>query len=547
MLLYRSIVGAVALIASTAFPSFADDVALILSNRDYDRVSDATDAVRFDRYAAALRQNGFRVFGGENLTARAMSQASQQFQQTLAASDVDRAIVVLSGRMAEGPTDSWLLARGFSSVDAMNVGQFAMSVNSLTALLGDYAGKALVVAVPSRPEQTPVGAGLTAGAAVLDLPQGVAGIQGRADRVLTVLRDRILSGNVPMGKLATQSGLGVTFQGYLPMSHPLGGASTGGGADSEAAYWSAVRDIDTVEGYRAYMTRFPRGMYHSEARRLIEDIIQRPNREAEAIEQALNLSRDARREIQRQLTLLGFNTRGIDGIFGAGTRQAIVAYQRSKRWVETGFVNNGQLETLRQDALRRSRELEEEERRRRAEEERRDRDFWTSTASRGGEDGLREYLRLFPDGLYSDEARAQLDAIELRRRRDADYQMRVLWDEARTEDTIAAYRRFLTRYPTSDFAPTARARIAELDQEGRIADQVAKDKAEEAVVAGIPVTRLLIEKTLTSAGFEPGKADGKFDKKTRRAIRKFQRANDLPVTGYVSQATMVRLMSRVGR
>ena len=39
------------------------------------------------------------------------------------------------------------------------------------------------------------------------------------------------------------------------------------------------------------------------------------------------------------------------------------------------------------------------------------------------------------------------------------------------------------------------------------------------------------------------RADGTFDADTRRAIRRFQRSRDLPVTGYVTQATMVHLLT----
>ena len=45
------------------------------------------------------------------------------------------------------------------------------------------------------------------------------------------------------------------------------------------------------------------------------------------------------------------------------------------------------------------------------------------------------------------------------------------------------------------------------------------------------------------AWVDPGQVDGKFTKKTRKAIRQFQRARRLPVTGYVSRNTMVRLMA----
>jgi peptidoglycan hydrolase-like protein with peptidoglycan-binding domain len=57
------------------------------------------------------------------------------------------------------------------------------------------------------------------------------------------------------------------------------------------------------------------------------------------------------------------------------------------------------------------------------------------------------------------------------------------------------------------------------------------------------IARLLIEQRLTQLGDDPGAVDGTFDEATRRALRRFQRARDLPATGYVSQATMARLLA----
>jgi peptidoglycan hydrolase-like protein with peptidoglycan-binding domain len=59
------------------------------------------------------------------------------------------------------------------------------------------------------------------------------------------------------------------------------------------------------------------------------------------------LDRETRREVQRRLTLLGFDTRGVDGVFGAGTRGAIVNWQRSRGHPGSGFLAQGQLADLR--------------------------------------------------------------------------------------------------------------------------------------------------------------------------------------------------------
>ena len=47
---------------------------------------------------------------------------------------------------------------------------------------------------------------------------------------------------------------------------------------------------------------------------------------------------------------------------------------------------------------------------------------------------------------------------------------------------------------------------------------------------------------LAAQNLDVGKIDGAFDRQTRRALRQFQRARNLPVTGFVSQQTMVLLM-----
>lgn len=46
---------------------------------------------------------------------------------------------------------------------------------------------------------------------------------------------------------------------------------------------------------------------------------------------------------------------------------------------------------------------------------------------------------------------------------------------------------------------------------------------------------------LTKAGFFKGQANGKYDKRTRAAIRAYQKSNKLPVTGRLSDSLLTRL------
>ena len=66
-----------------------------------------------------------------------------------------------------------------------------------------------------------------------------------------------------------------------------------------------------------------------------------------AAEAALNLDRAQRAQIQRQLTLLAYDTRGIDGTFGPETRAAIRAFQEAKGLVPDGYADTALLDRVR--------------------------------------------------------------------------------------------------------------------------------------------------------------------------------------------------------
>jgi len=63
-------------------------------------------------------------------------------------------------------------------------------------------------------------------------------------------------------------------------------------------------------------------------------------------EAELAFSKTRRKEIQRRLVLLNYNTRGVDGVFGAGTRAAIENWQADNDFLVTGFLNKLQADRL---------------------------------------------------------------------------------------------------------------------------------------------------------------------------------------------------------
>lgn len=64
-------------------------------------------------------------------------------------------------------------------------------------------------------------------------------------------------------------------------------------------------------------------------------------------ESLLSLTNAERREIQRRLTALGYNTRGTDGVFGRNTRTALSSWQADEGAKVTGYITADQLRALR--------------------------------------------------------------------------------------------------------------------------------------------------------------------------------------------------------
>jgi serine/threonine protein kinase len=71
---------------------------------------------------------------------------------------------------------------------------------------------------------------------------------------------------------------------------------------------------------------------------------------AEAAENALLLTPGARQRLQIALTVLGFDTRGSDGVFGPRSREMIASWQRARGQPDTGFLSAAQQEALLREA-----------------------------------------------------------------------------------------------------------------------------------------------------------------------------------------------------
>jgi len=522
----------------------AKDMALVVSIEGYDSHPDVGPRNIDSVSERALEDAGFQVIRLENLKSTQLGRVSDAVK-TLRSGD--RILIALFGHIVSNDRGAWLLARDVKSADDITVGTKGLSIDALLKVAGEKPGEAVVLLAPSR-RNINLNSDLTRDYVPGAIPQGVTVLTGGAEDVAALLTDGVLEEGRTIGSVLETAPDSVAAAGYVPLGLPftpgLADAPDPGLAPSpeEQDFWASMVRINSQLAYESYLNRYPQGAFRAEAEDRLAALSLSPEAMAAAEEESLGLSRDSRREIQRNLSLLGYDTRGIDGIFGRGTRAAIIRWQVENNADDTGYLTGNQVTRIAAAAERRAAELEEEARQRQEEQDRQDMAYWRELGLGDSEPGLRAYLERYPDGIFSDVAKDRLSVIDAARAEEAAAADRDLWEEVAAIDTVEAYETYLTRQPEGAFVEQAKSRIAELTG-GVSQEMLAKARSEESRVLSNPITRLITERRLQQLGLEPGSADGRFDEDTRKAVRRFQKARDLPVTGYVTQATLVRLLA----
>ena len=535
-----------------AMPVFAEDAALILGVERYRNLDRFVGGAAVAGAAPELEAAGYAVDAISNQSAAEMRKLLNQFQARSA--DAERLVVAMSGRFATDGSRTWLLSANAPEPTLFDIEQEGLSVESVLQVLATVPGQSVLLLAYDPSDTESYGPSMRIGLGDLDIPQGVTVIVGDPRQVRDLIEDTIV---VPDAEIvsAFQEDRNIALFGYRPKSLVMQAGGEIADIKPTAPYivdriaenlqWEQAIGADTLEAYRAYMRAYPRGVHTRDANEAIAAILAEPDRAARLVEESLGLSRDQRREIQRDLSILNFNTRGIDGIFGNGTRAAISNWQQENGFAQTGYVTVEQITRIDAQAARRSAQLEAEAAREREAQLRLDRAYWEETGANGREPGLRSYLDRYPDGFYAERATTALAEIEQSKLAQAQRDDRDAWTAARRTDTVRSYDRYLAAQPNGAFRDEATARLNALRAERNGAASTNQAQAEEAALNLNAVTRRLIESRLTALGFEAGPVDGEFDGRTRRAIRQFQRSRNLDPTGYVNQAAVVQLLVRL--
>ena len=544
----RHLLIASALAALLPGAALADDLALVLGTADYVTLPDFPRGTEVTDAVDGLATLGFRVMALGNGGAAGVTRTLSDFMA--AVPEADRILIVLSGRFVTDGRRTWYLTRDAVAPTLFGLDERALSVESLMQVLARAPSRAvLLLGVGTSTEQEVFDPWLREGVGDLDIPQGVTVLTAGPRNAANFLADELSVPRGDLSRLVAENG-NVDAEGYLPRGFvftPRPGdpalTETQAAQAEETALWQGAVALNTLDAYRNYLSAFPRGRYATQAQEGIDAILAEPNREQRLAEEALGLSRDQRRAIQRNLSLLDFDTRGVDGIFGSGTRRAVRDWQQQNGFSQTSYLDREQIERIAAQAGRRAQQLEAEAERQREGAERADRAFWEESGARSDEAGLRAYLERYPDGLFAQQASEQLARIEDEKRQEAQAQDRVAWDRAREADTLAGYQRYLESFPQGQFVEEARTRRSALVQENEGAQETEQARAAEQALGLNALTARVIEQRLDALGLDPGEVDGRFDRNTRRALRNYQRDRGLPVSGFLNEPTLVRLLA----
>jgi uncharacterized caspase-like protein len=143
--------------------------------------------------------------------------------------------------------------------------------------------------------------------------------------------------------------------------------ANGGASAVEVEFWRSVRDSNKPEELNAYLTSYPDGQFKSLALARIASLQNGPStttrnlttgvdpatftdEATEVSEDQIGLDKGQRRDVQRRLTGLGFDTKA-SGKFDEDTRSVIKRWQAARGYPSTGFLNKLQHKALQSEIV----------------------------------------------------------------------------------------------------------------------------------------------------------------------------------------------------
>jgi hypothetical protein len=143
--------------------------------------------------------------------------------------------------------------------------------------------------------------------------------------------------------------------------------TTGPTSEVELEFWRSIKDSNKPEELNAYLTNYPSGTFKSLALARIASLQDGPSTATRNLttgidpltftaeadqtsEDQIGLDKGQRRDVQRRLTGLGFDTK-VSGKFDESTRAVITRWQAARGYPKTGFLNTLQHKALQSEIV----------------------------------------------------------------------------------------------------------------------------------------------------------------------------------------------------
>ncbi|WP_291861745.1 caspase family protein [Bradyrhizobium sp.] len=387
-------------------------VAFVVGNGTYKNVQPLPNpAIDAKSMASVLRNVGFEVVEGTNLTRDKMTERLLEFGKKAQGADVALFFyaghgIAISGTNYLLPVDADIKSEmdvklgsainidltleqtmGDAKVklvflDACRDNPFAAkiksnaatrSVNVQTGLAEMKSGEGTLIAFATGPGQTALDGkeGTNSPftrALIANITTPGVEIQQAMTKVRAQVNEETNKGQLPWGhtNLIGTVYLNPAAAPAAAVAGPAGSgpvvASASQGSEVEVEFWRSVRESNKPEELNAYLATYPNGQFRSLAQARIASLqdgaaaatrnltsgIDPKTFDAEAnqtTEDQIGLDKGQRRDVQRRLNGLGFDTK-VTGTFNEATRSVITRWQAARGYPKSGYLNRLQHKAL---------------------------------------------------------------------------------------------------------------------------------------------------------------------------------------------------------
>ena len=403
------IVSVICMVFAASAANAEKRVAFVVGNGTYKNVAPLPNpSIDAKAIASALRNVGFEVVEGSNLTRDRMTERLLEFGKKAQGADVALFFyaghgIAISGTNYLLPIDADIKSEmdvklgaainidltleqtmGDAKVklvflDACRDNPFAAkiksnsatrSVNVQTGLAEMKSGEGTLIAFATGPGQTALdgqegGNSPFTRALLANLTQPGVEIQQAMTKVRAQVNEETNKGQLPWGHTNLIGAVylnGAPAPGAAPAAQVA--AASKPGTDVELEFWRSIKDSNKPEELNAYLTSYPNGQFRSLALSRIASLesgakdatatrnlttgLDPATFTAEAnltTEDQIGLAKGQRRDVQRRLNGLGFDTK-VTGKFDEATRSVITRWQAARGYPKSGYLNRLQHRAL---------------------------------------------------------------------------------------------------------------------------------------------------------------------------------------------------------